>query len=301
MRIRKERMRMQDTRHVDIEQRTNYQRLHQDIGTFFHNPDTESWLSREQMGALCQEISDKITALDPVTILECINAPRQMDEGLQRHSLNVAFLNGIQAGWLELDRSRVKKFILAGLLHDVGKTMIPEEIVNAPRRLTAQEMDVMRMHPVYSDGLLRDKFDDEIRSAARHHHEKLNGKGYPDGIAEKDIGLCARVTAISDIYDAMVSARSYKSSRLPLHVLNMFYAGAFEGLDRKLVLSFVKNMRLKYTDRQVVMSDGTRAAIRYIPVNDAAHPIVQQGADIRQTDEEWYCRGMAVEALFMDS
>ena len=124
---------------------------------------------------------------------------------------------------------------------------------------------VMREHPVYSDSLLSKKFCEDIRLAARHHHEKLDGTGYPDGISGEQISVIARVTAISDIYDAMVSARSYKDSRLPLHVLNMFYDGEFEGLDRRLVMLFIKNMRQKYTDHEVVMSDGMKATIRYIP------------------------------------
>ena len=191
--------------------------------------------------------------------------------------------------------NRIEMFILAGLLHDVGKTMIPEEILNAPRRLTEDEMEIMRMHPVYSDRLLKDKFDDEIRSAARHHHEKLNGAGYPDGITGDAIGLCERVTAISDIYDAMVSARSYKGSRMPLHILHMLYEEEFKGLDRGLVINFIKNMRLKYVGKQVVMTDGRRGIIQYIPFNDAEHPVIRQGTKIGQTNEEWFCKAMLVD------
>ena len=104
------------------------------------------------------------------------------------------------------------------------------------------------------------------------------------------IELCARITAISDIYDAMVSARSYKQAKLPLNVFDMFYTEEFEGLDRSLVIQFLKNMRENYTDKQVVMSDGRCGKILYIPLNDADHPIIEQGDDIRQTDEEWYCK-----------
>lgn len=281
----------------ELEEQAGYQKLNQNIGLLFQHSNTGSWLHKEKMESLSQEIADKLTQLDPVTIFECINFQRPMSEQLQRHSLNVAFLNGIQAKWLGMGQDRVKNFIIAGLLHDVGKTVIPEEILTAPRKLTENEMEVVRMHPVYSDRLLMEQFDEEIRSAARHHHEKLDGKGYPDGIAGEAISLCARVTAISDIYDAMVSARSYKSSKLPLNVLDMFYEEAFGGLDRKLVMSFIKNMRLKYIGKQVLMSNERRGIIRYIPFNDAEHPVIQQGAEIRQTDDEWFCKTMLVENI----
>lgn len=70
----------------------------------------------------------------------------------------------------------------------------------------------------------------------------------------------------------------------------MFYEEEFDGLDRKLVMNFLKNMRNEYTNRQVIMSNGGRGTIRYIPLNDADHPIIRQGDDIRQTDDEWYCK-----------
>ena len=273
-----------------MESHTGYTRLHQSIGDLFERTNYDSWLSREQLAPLIREVSSKLENFDPLTILSCINFPRPMDEGLQRHSLNVALLNGMQAEWLELPPDDVNTLVLAGLLHDIGKTMVPEEILNAPRRLTDEEVAVMRSHPVYSDDLLKGKFDDSVRLAARHHHEKLNGTGYPDGIADEDIGFCARITAISDIYDAMVSARSYKGARLPLDVFDMLYQEEFDGLDRNLVIAFLKNMRERYTNRQVVMSNGRRGEILYIPLNDADHPIIRQDDEIRQTDDEWYCK-----------
>lgn len=272
------------------ENHVGYTRLQQNVGNLFHRPDYDSWLSSENIAPLIRDVADKLENFDPVTILSCINFPRPMDEGLQRHSLNVALLNGMQAEWLELSREEVDALVLAGLLHDIGKTMIPEEILNAPRKLTEEELAIMREHPVYSDRLLVGKFDDNVRLAARHHHEKLTGTGYPDGIADEEIGLYARITAISDIYDAMVSARSYKGARLPLDVFDMLYQEEFDGLDRSLVMTFLKNMRARYTNRQVVMSDNRRGEILYIPLNDADHPIIRQDDDIRQTDDEWYCR-----------
>lgn len=280
-----------EVRQQVTEGRLGYTRLQKQIGSLFQRKDYEQWLNSEQLAPLIQAVSGKLKAFDPVTVFSCINFPRPMDESLQRHSLNVAFLNGIQAEWLGMPQEEVETLVLAGLVHDIGKTMIPEEILNAPRRLTEEEMKIIQKHPVYSDELLDGKFSEEVKLAARHHHEKLNGKGYPDGIMGDEIGLYARITAISDIYDAMVSTRSYKKARLPFTVFHMFYEDEFAGMDRGLVMVFLKNMRMKYKGKQVLMSNGKAGEILFIPLNDAAHPIVRQGDDIRQTDDDdWYCR-----------
>lgn len=285
----------------EMERQSGYEKMHQNIGILFHNPNTESWLNPAKMDELSREIAAKLGELDPITIFECMNIQRAADEELQRHSLNVAFLNGIQAQWLGMEPDKVRKLIQAGLLHDIGKTVLPEDILSAPRKLTENETEVVRMHPVYSDRLLMGQFDDDIRSAVRHHHERLDGQGYPDGIASDDIGLYARVTAISDIYDVAVSETSYKKAILPLNVLGMLYRKEFGELDRELVMNFIKHMRLKYMGRQVLMSDGGRGLIRYIPFNDAGHPIIQQGAEIRQTNDGWFCEATIVEYIANDS
>ena len=100
------------------EQHTGYTQMHRDVGTLFRKPDLEFWLSSEQMEPLVEEISGKLVNLDPLTIFSCISFPRPMDEGLQRHSLNVALLNAMQAEWMGLEADEVKLFPLAGLLHE---------------------------------------------------------------------------------------------------------------------------------------------------------------------------------------
>lgn len=70
----------------------------------------------------------------------------------------------------------------------------------------------------------------------------------------------------------------------------MFYEEEFDGLDRNLVMAFLKNMRMYYKNKQVIMSNGESGRILFIPLNDAAHPIVEQGNDVRQTGEDWYCQ-----------
>ncbi len=240
-----------ETRQKIIEEQTGYEKMNQDISFLFHSLNKETGLNKEKMKMICQEIAYKLIELDPVAIFECISLPRPVNEELQSHSLNTAFLNGIQAKWLNMSLDQIERFILAGLLHNAEKMMIPEEV--------------------------------------------LNEAEYPDGVREEAIELCTKITAISDAYDSAVSAKNCKSTEKPLNILHMFYKEEFEGLDRVLVMNFIKNMRLTYTGRQAVMSNGRQGIIRYIPFNDAEHPVVQQGTRIEQTNEEWFCKAVLLE------
>jgi HD-GYP domain-containing protein (c-di-GMP phosphodiesterase class II) len=279
-----------EERQKAIETFSGYSDLQDSVENMMQRSGSADWLDSKQMEPLTKQISEKLSDADPMTIFSCINFPRPMDAALGRHSLNVALLNGMQAEWLKMPQASVETAVMAGMLHDIGKTKIPEEILNAPRKLNDKELEVMRMHPVYSYELLEGNFAEGVKMAARHHHEKMDGTGYPDGVSGEDISIYARITAISDIYDAMVSKRSYKGSILPFSVFDMFYREEFQGLDRQLVVLFLKHMRKAYINKQVIMSDGKKAVICYIPPNDSEHPIVRLGNAVRQTDDEWQCK-----------
>ncbi len=279
-----------DVRQKITEDFAGYTELKQNVGAAFHNAGHDNWTNNEEIDKVIQDISEKVTDVEPIILFSCINFPRPMDEGLQRHSLNVAFLNGLMGEWLKLPKGDVKALVMAGLVHDVGKTKIPEEILNAPRKLTKEELKIMQMHPVYSYEMLEQGgFEERVKVAARQHHEKINGKGYPDRVKGKEISLFARITSVSDIYDAMVSKRSYKEEKFPLDVIDMFYNWKYDGLDMDLVSVFLNNMRESFLNKKVIMSDGQIGKIIYIPPNDAGHPIVDCEDLVRQADENWCC------------
>jgi HD-GYP domain-containing protein (c-di-GMP phosphodiesterase class II) len=222
-------------------------------------------------------------------MFNCIDTPRPMDERLQRHCLNVGILNGIMGQWMGLKEDEVKLLIVTGVLHDIGKTKVPEEILNAPRKLTPEEFEVIKKHPVYSYELLGDGFDTRVRRGVLYHHERLDGSGYPDGLKGDELDLFARITAVSDVYDAMVSARSYKGARIPFDILNQFMNAEHRGLDLQITTTLTYRMLQYFRDQPVTMSDGQSGTVRFIPPNDINHPIVSAGTQIRQTGTDWYC------------
>jgi len=102
----------------------------------------------------------------------------------------------------------------AGMLHDLGKLVIMDNILRKPRQLTEEEFELIRTHPVVGDKILKPlRFLACEAKAVRHHHERYDGKGYPDGLKGEDIPLIARVVTVADAFDAMTSDRPYRSKR----------------------------------------------------------------------------------------
>ena len=193
--------------------------------------------------------------------------------------------------WGDLNR-----IALASALHDIGKIGIEEAILNKPEKLTQEEYEKMKKHTVIGWSMLQDlkQYQEEplVRIAeqiCRWHHERYDGKGYPDGLKAESISYFARITTISDIYDAMLSARSYKKEKIPFDVLQWFVTEGSKGIDQNLLNIFIKNMVKVYRQQQVIMSDGREGCVEYIPLNDMDHPIVSVGEEVRQVDEDWYC------------
>jgi putative two-component system response regulator len=116
-----------------------------------------------------------------------------------------------RAGYSEAAQEEI---YLMGLLHDVGKIGVPETIINKPAKLSDEEFEVIRNHPVMGARILRSiRQNPKLAAGARWHHERYNGKGYPDGLSGEEIPKEARILAVADAYDAMTSSRSFRSPK----------------------------------------------------------------------------------------
>ena len=109
------------------------------------------------------------------------------------------------------DSKQQSEIYMMGLLHDVGKIGVPDEVINKPSRLTAEEYELIKKHPVVGSQILKNIEEmPSLATGARWHHERYDGKGYPDGLAGEAIPEAARIIAVADAYDAMTSYRSYR-------------------------------------------------------------------------------------------
>ncbi len=147
-----------------------------------------------------------------------------------------------------IDKYEIEKIVNASILHDVGKIAIPDGILNKPGRLTKEEFEIMKQHTVKGSEMLMHIpaiMDEDTFSytydICRHHHERWDGRGYPDGLAGDDITIWAQIVALADVYDALTSPRCYKSAYPHDVALNMIYNGECGTFNPKVLETLRKN------------------------------------------------------------
>ena len=147
-------------------------------------------------------------------------------------------------------RVEIEKITMASILHDVGKIAIPDGILNKPGRLTNEEFEIMKQHTTKGceilasmpSGILDKEVYNYSYDICRHHHERYDGRGYPDGLKGDDISICAQVVAIADVYDALTSPRVYKAAFEHEKAVDMIFNGECGIFNPKVLEAFKSSM-----------------------------------------------------------
>ncbi len=180
------------------------------------------------------------------------------DDYTYMHSVAVCALMVALARPLGLDEAQTRSAGVAGLLHDLGKAVMPLDVLNKPGKLTDQEFNIIRSHPAKGHALLlaSNCLDEIALDVCLHHHEKVDGSGYPEGLRGEEISLFARMGAVCDVYDAITSNRPYKSGWDPAESLRKM-AGWVDGhFDPKVFQAFVKSLGIYPIGSLVRLSSG---------------------------------------------
>lgn len=218
-------------------------------------------------------VSPKQTTLD---VFDMLHNMRQVNDSTYAHSLNVAIISRIIGKWLHFSNEELDTLTLAGLLHDIGKTKIPDEVLNKDGKLTDEEFQMIRNHPKYGYDILKSKpLNSHIKKAALMHHERCDGSGYPMGLTMEEIDDYALIIAIADVYDAMTAARSYRAPLCPFEVIAEFEKDGLQKYKPKYILTFLENIANAYQNNRVMLSDGTSARIVLLNHRRLSKPLVQ--------------------------
>ncbi len=210
---------------------------------FSTGPDMfEQYLQRFEQ-ATQEPGGDSPSLLDTVTALAfTIDAKDRYTQG---HSQAVSRLAAQIARQLGLSKTDVEEIRLAGILHDIGKIGVPESVLNKPTRLSDEEYGVMKGHAALGEKILEPlkvKAIARIRLMVRHHHEWVNGRGYPDGLKGGDIPLGARILTVADAFDTMVSERAYQKGRSVQEAFEELRRCSDSQFDAPLVEAFIKSL-----------------------------------------------------------
>lgn len=205
------------------------------------------------------------------------------------HSVNVSTYAGIMGIALGYPMERIKKVIMTGLVHDIGKTLIPKEIIDSPNKLSKEQYDIIKRHPRMGYDMLKnsESVPSVVRVSVLQHHENSDGSGYPGGIRDMEIYEFAQIIHICDVYDAMISRRSYKNAINPADVIEHIMANSGKMFNPELVKVFLKIL-MPYPEGVIVqLSDDNYAIVKENNKDFPTRPVVRlmNGTDINLTDK----------------
>ena len=158
-----------------------------------------------------------------IELFDMLHNIKTVEDSIYAHCINVAYIARVIGKWMKLDHDIVDDLTIAGLFHDIGKTLVPKDILDKPGKLTPQEYEIVKMHSKMGyDLLISSGLNARILNAILNHHERCDGSGYPNGIDGSKIDDFTMIIAVADVYDAMTSARSYRHSLCPFKVIANF-------------------------------------------------------------------------------
>ena len=226
----------------------------------------------EQIETMIEEILGSIIR-NPDALMS-LSQIRGYDEYTYEHSVNVAILVCSLGHALNFEKEIIKQGGVGGLLHDIGKTWIPEHIVNKPGKLTDPEYTIMKRHPEYGIEIVKDRkgISDLSKKVIIQHHERINGKGYPHALQSDQIHELGLIAGVADVYDAMTSNRVYRPAHTPQQSLATIYNGIGQEYPKVISEHFIKLMGVYPVGSFVKLHSGEMGIVIRVNHDDILAP-----------------------------
>jgi putative nucleotidyltransferase with HDIG domain len=229
-------------------------------------------LNKEALNSITKKMIE-ITKYNK-NLLTSISKLKSFDEYTFEHSMNVSVFASSLAKHMGLNDTEIQMLTLGGLLHDTGKMLVPQEILNKPGKLTDEEFKIMKNHVIYGfDYLKKNGFDDNELKIVIEHHERFDGSGYPYGLKDKDISLYGKIGAVVDIYDAITSNRVYHKGMESANAIKMMFNWTDSHINKKVFEFFVAHIGIFPVGTLVLLNTNELAIVGKV-TNKPTSPII---------------------------
>ncbi|MCH7323016.1 HD-GYP domain-containing protein [Solibacillus sp. MA9] len=227
------------------------------------------------LGLIVDDILNSI--MNSSEVLMVLTDAYLYDEYIYQHSFQVTMYSLAIAKELGYSYEDVRLIGIGALLHDIGKLLIPSEILMKPGKLTDEEYEEMKQHARFGFDILRNLHSVSLLVAhcAFQHHERIDGSGYPRGIVDFEIHPFAKVIAVADVFDALTSNRVYRKKMLPIDAIAIIMEGRAKLFDARVVDAFLRSVVHYANGSIVLLSDGRRGIISKQNIVDVTRPWVR--------------------------
>lgn len=209
---------------------------------------------------------------------------KRFDDYTFQHSLNVCILTVSLGRTLEIELGQLKRVALGAIMHDIGKTHVPQNILNKPGRLTEEEFSHMKLHVDRGSAIVADlDLAEETRFFIAEHHERYSGSGYPRGLKGQEISLWGRMAAVADVYDAISSDRPYHKALHPSEAMRKIFEWGKYHFDPQIIQAFVRTLGIYPVGSLVSLSSGRLAVVREHHPDRLLKPLVRIIYDAHRT------------------
>lgn len=229
----------------------------------------------DNINIIAQEIVEQILSNDSA-VINLVDI-KSMDNYTYEHCVNVAVLSLVIGIQMQLDKEKLLDLCLGALLHDIGKILIPDEIIKKPSKLTHEEFEIIKQHPLKGYEYLKNNFD--ISKAARlialEHHEMEGGGGYPSSLTGCNISLLSKIVSVADVYDALTSDRPYRKAMCPNEALEYIMAYSNVQFNIDIVKIFTKTVVPYPPDTLVRLSTSDYAIVLKANIESPMRPVIK--------------------------
>ncbi len=230
-----------------------------------------------EQGAVKQTVNDMLRqVLKNRCVMLHLTEFRGSDLYVFSHSVNVCMLALIVGLFMNLKRDQLKNLGLAALLHDVGRNKVPKSILYKPAPLSELEYAQVKKHTVYGYEMLKryNQIPEQVCLAALQHHERLDGSGYPHGLVGEEIDLFARIVAVADVFDALLTDRPFRKGFFPHQAVDIILNSAGQ-FDQEVMRVFTENVAIYPLGSVVSLNNGEIGVVVDVNRSHRTRPVVR--------------------------